>query len=104
MPACLRADPRSPRVGVRGELTLTTPNWGDEVDWSQVTFSGRPLPAGIQHDVVRIDVGSTLCWSASRGKGNRLAVLEHGRVDLVSHTDARLALAWVPCSSFLPTT
>lgn len=71
---------------------MTARTWGDDADWSLVTFAGRPLPESIQHDVVRIDVGSTLGWSAGARAANRLAVLEHGRIELISNNHARLAL------------
>jgi catechol 2,3-dioxygenase-like lactoylglutathione lyase family enzyme len=71
---------------------MTTGHWGDDLDWAHVTFTRRPLPEGVRHDIVHIDVGSTLGRSGCASVVNRLAVVEHGRIELVSHNDVRLTL------------
>lgn len=80
---------------------MTSSSPADDADWSPVTLIGRPLRDGLRPEVLHIAVGATLAWRPDRVRARCLATLEHGGVELVARTGARLrleegAVFWLP--------
>jgi hypothetical protein len=72
---------------------MTTVARDDDAERAEVSLIGRPLPAGIRRDVLVITAGDTISWHPDEHQARQLAVLEHGCVELVSRSGARLPLA-----------
>lgn len=72
---------------------MTTVARDDGAEWAEVSLIGRPLPAGVRRDVLVITAGETITWHPDEHRARRLAVLEHGCVELLSSSGARLPLA-----------